>query len=99
MKQDGRKVQQIEPSLDDLGMADCDIDSSAQLFSVPGFPPVSWNTGPQCRSSNALRPKQLFQPFDYVVLVGVDRKHLAFAAPRELTFHFLDQCPLFRVGL
>src|ERR1035441_8701715 len=29
------------------------------------------------------------------MLIGVDRKHLAFAPARELGFHFFDQCPLF----
>ena len=48
-------------------------------------------------SPNAFLPKQLFQPFDYVVLVGVDREDLALAAPRELGFHFFDQCPLFGI--
>ena len=47
MKQDCRKVQKIQPGLDDLGMADGDIDSTTQLLAVLGFPPVSGDAGPQ----------------------------------------------------
>src|ERR1035438_9567585 len=40
----------IQPGLHDFWMAKCDIDSTAQLFTVPGFPPVSRNARPQdCR--------------------------------------------------
>src|ERR1035441_10795545 len=79
-------------------MADRYINSTAQLFTVPGFPPVSGNAGPQDRRPYSLTSKQLFQPFDNVVLVGVDRKDLALAAASKLGFDFLDQRPLFRVG-
>src|SRR5208337_991733 len=99
MKQDCRKVQEIQTGLNDLGMADRNIDSTAQLFSVPGFTPVSWNAGPQDRRPYSLSAKQLFQPFDNVVLIGVNRKDLALAAACELGFHFLDECPLLGIRL
>src|SRR5271157_5462350 len=76
-------------------MANCDIDSTTQLFTVPGFPPVSLNAGPQDRRSYSLGAKELFQACGNVVLVGVDSKDLALAAARELALHLFDQCPLF----
>src|ERR1035438_8394625 len=78
-------------------MADRYINSTAQLFPVPGFPPVRGNAGPQDRRPYSLTSKQLFQPFDNVVLVSVDGKYLAFAAACELGFHFFDKCPLLRI--
>src|SRR5271167_3271971 len=99
MKQYGWKVQEIQPSLDDFGMADCNIDSTTQLFTVPSFPPVSGNAGPQDRRSYSLCAKELFQPFDNVVLVSVNRKYLALSPSRQLDSHFLDQRPLFRIRL
>src|ERR1035438_673379 len=84
----------IQSSLNDLGMADCDIDSTPQLLAIPGFPPVGGNAGPQDRRSYSLCAKELFQTFDNVVLVGVNGKDLAFAAACELGFHFFDECPL-----
>src|SRR5271166_1165656 len=95
MKQDCRKVQQIQSSLNNLRMADRDIDSTAQLFAIPGFPPVSGNTGSQDRRPYSLGAKQLFQPCGNVVLIGVNGKYLALAATRELGFHLCDECPLF----
>src|SRR5271167_1534996 len=90
VKQDGRKVQKIKPGLNDLGMADRDIDSPTQLLTVPGFTPVSGNAGSQDRCSYSLSAKQLFQPFDDVVLIGVNGKDLALAAACELSFHLCD---------
>src|SRR5208283_532409 len=99
MEENGRKVQKVQPSLNNLGMANRDIDPTAQLLTVPGFTPVSGNAGSQDRCSYSLSAKELFQPFDYVMLVGVNRKHLALAATCKLGFHFFDQRSLFRVGL
>src|SRR5271157_6384109 len=78
-------------------MADCDINSTAQLLAVPGFPPVSGNAGPQNRRSYSFVAEELFQPCGNVVFIGVNRKHLALAAACELGFHLFDQCPLFCV--
>src|SRR5271165_479706 len=98
MKQNGGKVQKIQPGLNDLGMADCDIDSTAQLFAVPGLPPVRGNARPQNRRSNSLGAKELFQPCGNVVLIGVNGVDLALATTRELSFYLFDQCPLFCVS-
>ena len=62
MEQDRGKIQKVQSGLDDLGMANRDIDSATQLFAVPGFPPVSGNAGPQDRCAYSLGAKQLFQP-------------------------------------
>src|SRR5664279_2463936 len=80
-------------------MADRDIDSTAQLFAVPGFPPVSGNAGPQNRRSYSFVAEELFQPCGNVVFIGVNRKHLALAAASELGFHLFDQRPLFGIRL
>src|SRR5664279_1014635 len=95
MKQYGRKVQEIQPGLNDFGMADCDIDSTTQLLPIPSFTPMRGNAGPQDRRPYSLGAKQLFQPCGNVVLVGVDSKDLALAAACELRFYLFDQCPLF----
>src|SRR5271166_5396939 len=99
MKQNAWKVEEIESGLHDFWMAKCDIDSTAQLFPVPGFPPVRGNAGPQDRRPYSLTSKQLFQPFDNVVFIGVNRKDLALAAASELGFHLFDQRPLFGIRL
>src|SRR5664279_2187612 len=99
MKQYGRKVQEIQPGLNDFGMADCDIDSTTQLLPIPSFTPMRGNAGPQDRRPYSLGAKQLFQTGGNVVLVGVDSKDLALAAACELRFHLFDQCPLFGIRL
>jgi len=38
MEQDGRKFQLVEASLDQLGMADGDVDAALQLLAVPRLP-------------------------------------------------------------
>src|SRR5271169_28487 len=94
MKQYGWKVQEIQPSLDDFGMADCNIDSTTQLFTVPSFPPVSGNAGPQDRRSYCRPPHPTVDP-EMVErrgdggrrMVGNEDRHSArgsdFAATRE----------------
>src|ERR1035438_3635070 len=89
----------IQSRFHDLGMTDRDIDPTTQLFTIPGFPLVSGNTGSQNRCPYSLGAKQLFQPCGNVVLVGVDRKNLALAATCELGFYFCYQCPLFCIQI
>src|SRR5271157_1527705 len=79
VEEDGRKLQQVESGLDQLGMADDDVDAALQLLAVPGLALMSRHAGPKHARANPLGSQQLLQPCGYVVLVGVDGEHLALA--------------------
>src|ERR1035438_8334657 len=91
VEEDGRELQQVESGLDQLGMADDDVDSSLQLLAVPGLAFMSGHAGPEHASANPLGSQQLLQPCRHVVLVGVDGEDLAFAATGKLRLDFLDK--------
>ena len=99
VKEDGRKLQQVESGLDQLGMADDDVDSALELLAVPGLAFMSGHAGPEHAGANPLGSQQLLQPCRHVVLVGVDGKDLAFAAAGKLSLDFLDESSLFRINL
>src|ERR1019366_343834 len=69
----------IESGLDQLGMADDDVDPALQLLAVPGLAFVSGHAGPEHAGANPLGSQQLLQPCRHVVLVGVDGEPLALA--------------------
>ena len=89
VEEDGRKLQQIESGLDQLGMADDDVDAALQLLAVPGLAFMSGHAGPEHAGANPLGSQQLLQPCRHVVLVGVDGEHLAFAPAGKLSLDFL----------
>src|ERR1019366_8760013 len=72
VKEDGRKLQQIESGLNQLGMADNDVDPALQLLAVPGLPFMGGHAGAEHTGANPLGSQQLLTPCRYVVLVGVD---------------------------
>src|SRR5271166_1945267 len=96
VEEDGRKLQQVESGLDQLGMADDDVDSALQLLAIPGLASMSGDAGPEHAGANPLGSQQLFQPCRYVVLVGVDGEDLAFASAGKLRLDFLYESSLFR---
>src|ERR1019366_1281532 len=89
----------IQSGLNDVGMADGDIDSTAQLFTVPGLPFMGGHAGPEHAGANPLGPQQLLQPCGYVVFVGVDGKHLALAPAGKLRLDFPDESSLLGIDL
>src|SRR5208283_4344126 len=99
VEEDRRKLQQIESGLDQLGMADHDVDSALELLAVPGLALMSGHAGPEHAGANPLGSQQLLQPCRYVVLVGVDGKDLAFAATGQLRQDFLYESSLFGINL
>src|SRR5271166_4581067 len=99
VEEDRRKLQQIESGLDQLGMADHDVDAALELLAVPGLALMSGHAGPEHAGANPLGSQQLLQPCRYVVLVGVDGKDLAFAATGQLSLDFSDESSLFRINL
>src|SRR5271165_2086967 len=99
VEEDGRKLQQIESGLDQLGMADDDVDPALQLLAVPGLTLMSGDAGPEHAGANPLGPQQLLQPCRHVVLVGVDSEHLALAPTGKLRLDFPDESSLFGINL
>src|SRR5271157_2327966 len=99
VEEDGRKLQQIESGFDQLGMADDDVDSALQLLAVPGLAFMGGHAGPEQADANPLSSQQLFQPCRYVVLVGIDGKHLALTPTVELPLDFLNESSLLGINL
>src|ERR1035438_5337179 len=99
VEEDGRELQQVESGLDQLGMADDDVDSALQLLAVPGLAFMSGHAGPEHASANPLGSQQLVQTGVNVVLAGVDGEHLTFTPARKLSLDFLYDSSLFRISL
>src|SRR5450759_4340050 len=96
VEEDGRELQQVESGLDQLGMADDDVDPALQLLAVPGLAFMSGHAGPEHATANPLGSQQLLQSCRYVVLVGVDGEHLALTAAGKLGLDLPDKSVFFR---
>jgi hypothetical protein len=59
VEQNGRKIQQIEASFDNFGMADRNVDSTMQLLSIPGLSPMCRRAGAQNPANVITRYKKL----------------------------------------
>src|ERR1019366_6702294 len=99
VEEDGRKLQQIESGLNQLGMADNDVDPALQLLAVPGLPFMGGHAGAEHTGANPLGSQQLLQPCRYVVLVGVDGKDLAFTSTVELPLDLLNESSFLGINL
>src|SRR5271157_4242767 len=99
VEEDRRKLQQVESGLDQLGMADDNVDPVLQLLAVPSLTFMSGHAGPEYAGANPLGPQQLFQPCRHIVLVGVDGEHLALAATGKLSLDLLYESSLFGINL
>ena len=99
VEEDRRKLQQVESGLDQLGMADHDVNAALQLLAVPGLAFMSGHAGPEHADANPLGSQPLLQPCRHVVLVGVDGKDLAFAATGKLSLDFMNESSLFRIDV
>jgi hypothetical protein len=91
-------VQEINPSLDNFGMADRNLNSLAHLLCEPSPPPFGGHIGRQHRYADPFPRQNALQPPCDIALPGINGVHVA-AAVTHLQFspYDLNQPPFLGV--
>src|SRR5437879_3495294 len=99
VKQDRRKLDQVETRLHQLWVADDGLHPLAELPVIPSLSRLWGNIGGEHRDPDPLIREDAFQSPSDIALLRIHRVDLAPTTTRQFCFHFLHQPALLRVNL
>jgi hypothetical protein len=69
VEKNGGKVEQVQPSFDELRVRDHHLNAFFYLSGVPSLALIGWHVPPEYSSANAFPGQNLFQPRPHILFL------------------------------